>query len=292
MLTFFTDESYVSGGDAREYELSIYGGLVLDEASFRELTTFIYELKKSYVFPQELELKWRFEEVWDNMRRIGYLEEGITKRTHPELFQSFKEDYNGLKNKILNKISNSAVKIIIAVRPNKLLSTASSKSVEYSIGAVARKFEKLLDKEGKFGVILADKLPVKVNDSAVMDYEYIISLCCNGSNAVSFHRLISIVPTIDSNVSPIHQINDIVLGVVQYYILEFIRKTNDPARNTDMAKSLFSQLAENFYKSANGRYTVNSGILLYPPKNTRQKTRAGVFLDNLEVQLKSDFNII
>ncbi|MFA5261941.1 MAG: hypothetical protein WC450_12000 [Candidatus Omnitrophota bacterium] len=292
MFTFFADESYVDGGEAREYKLSIYGGLILDEDSFRKLTNFIYDLKDSYVYPQELELKWRFEKVWDNMRKIGRIDKSITKTTHPELFRSLKNDYDELKKKVLNEVSGSAAKIIIAVRPDGFLNISNRKSIEYSIGAAARKFEKLLEREGKFGIILADELPKKVKDNAVMDYEYIIQLCCRGSNAVSFHHLISIVPTINSNVSPIHQINDIVLGAVQYYILEFIRKINDPSRDMDLAKSLVTQFKDNFYKSIDNRYIINSGILLYPPKNTRRGTRAGIFLDKLEAQLKADFNII
>lgn len=292
MLIFFTDESRVEGADAREYQLSIYGGLILDEDTFRDLTTFLYQAKERYVLPQEVEVKWSNVNVLENMKRIGRINKNMTRQTHPNFFKSFKDDYDKFKEEILEKVSNSSAKIIVAIRPNRLLRTSNERNIEYSIGAVARKFEKLLEKKDKYGIILADELPRKVRKSAVMDYEYVIDLCCHGSNSVSFKRLISIVPTIDSNASPIHQINDVVLGAVQYYILEFIRKIKNPAKNIDLAKSLFGKLTENFYKSADGRYTTNSGVLLYPPKNTRRNTRAGVFLDALEGQLKSDFNIL
>lgn len=285
MLTFITDETSVQGKDGQLYGLSIYGGLVLNESDFKELSDFIYKLKDNYVLPQELDLKWRFESVWENMRKIGHIPKAFTRKTHPELYNSLKEDFNVLKGKILDKVSTTHAKIIIVIRPNKLLNASNEQMVTYSIQSLVRKFEKILERERANGIILADELPERLTKNEVIDYSYILKLSRNASD-----QLISIIPTIDSCISPLHQINDIVLGAMQYYMLEFIRKLNGN-QITDTAKNLLAKIVDNFYKSSTGGYVINSGILLYPPKNSRKNTTAGVFLNQLEKELENDFNI-
>lgn len=293
MLSFFADESLINGREMREYRLSLYGGLILNEERFRDFTTFLYDLKKKYVFPQTLEFKWRFKSVWDNMKKIGYLKKDITKETHPDLFESLKSDYDDLKTEILDYVSNSDAKMVIAIRPNELLNASEEQNIKYSIEAVSRKFEKVLEREdGDYGILLADELKKKLNRGDIIDYEYILNLCCYGSNSISLQHLILIVPTICSHISPIHQINDILLGTIQYYLLEFMRKLRDDDRDISLATNRFGKITGNFYKSIDGRYTINSGILLYPPKNTREKTSAGIFLNKLERQLATDFDIL
>ncbi|MBI2054645.1 MAG: DUF3800 domain-containing protein [Candidatus Sungbacteria bacterium] len=291
MLTFFTDESNVQGSDAQEYDLSIYGGLILDEVKFRELTNFLYELKRKYVLKQQIELKWGFHEVWKNMVKVGHIDKNFTAQNQPALYKSSREDYDKLKEEVLDEISRTKAKVIVAVRPNKLLGSSIGQRVEYSIDAVARKFEKVLGREKDFGIILADELRKKLKGEDVIDYEYILELCYNGSGLIHLDRLISIVPTVDSCISPIHQINDILLGAIQYYMLEFIRKLKGKDKNFNLATRLMGKISKNFYRSRGGRYTINSGLLLYPPKNTRQATRAGSFLNKLEKQLETDFEI-
>ncbi len=290
MYTFVTDESRVYGREAQEYGLSIYGGLVMNERTFSDLTKWIYKLKERYVLPQELDLKWRFETVWNNMRRIGHVDSKFSKSSHPEMYKSLKEDYDGLKSEIVDEVSESDARIIIAIRPNRLLQATSSQAVDYAIRAVAKKFERFLRREGDLGIILADELQPRLSPNDVIDYQYILKLCHAGSGG-KFDRVINIVPTIDSCVSPIHQINDIVLGVMQYYVLEFMRKLNDSNWNIDAAKNHLEKITKNFYTSAKGGYIINNGILLYPPKINRMATTAGLFLDKLEAQLKTDFNI-
>ncbi len=284
MLIFVTDESI--GGKNNDF--SIYGGLILGEQSFRNLTTFIYDLKKRYVYPQHLELKWTFRDVFENMKRVGYVGKNVTRSTDPNLYNSLKSDYDRLKEEILDEISKSKSKIVVAIRPNQLLKTNLARNTEYSIGAVARKFEKVLAINNKFGVILADELIPRVNNTETIDYQYIIELCCNGSYNVSFNKMISIIPTVNSHASPVHQINDILLGAIQFYILEFIRGST----NSNLAKNLLNKIVGNFYRSTGGKYVINNGILLYPPKNNRLNTAAGRFLNKLEAQMKLDFGIM
>jgi len=291
MLTFFTDESAADRGGAENYKLSIYGGLVLTEPTFYELTDFVYKLKDRYVMPQHLEIKWRFESFWENMRRVGHIDKAITRKTHPEAYESFRDDHKKLKGEVLDRIAESDAEIIVALRPNKLLGASDEQIVQYSIAAVARKFEKLLGNRDEFGIICADELPKRINPNAVTDYEYVTDLCCRGSGSLVFEHLISIIPTMNSHVSGIHQINDVVLGAIQYYALEFIRSFADPSRNFDTAKAILIKIIRNFHK-AGGKYVVNNGLLMYPPKVTRQNTAAGRFLDRLEQQLKSDFGIL
>ena len=292
MITFFTDESIADKGGAEEYKMSIYGGLILSELSFKELNKYVYQLKDRYVLPQQLEIKWNFEQYWKNMRKVGYLEKDVTKKTHPSLYESFREDHKKLKNQILEKVAATDLEIIVVIRPNKLLRATEEQEVKYSIAALARKFEKLLQAKNELGIMLADELEEKINPDAVIKYEYILELCSRGSGSVSFDRLISIVPTIYSHVSPIHQINDIVLGAIQFYILEFIRKLENPAKNVDVSKEILEKIVGKFLRSDRGSYVINNGILMYPPKVNRHNSAAGVFLNKLERQLKVDFGIL
>lgn len=292
MLTFFTDESHIKKDHDVDHNLTVYGGLVLSESTFYDLNQFVYKLKDKYVLPQEMEIKWSFEGYLESMKRIGYLDKTISKKSHPNLYESFKPDHVNLKNEILDKVASSDVKIIIAIRPNKLLNATENQDIEYSIAAVARKFEKFLLQENQYGILLADDMKRKIHSKAVIDYEYILKLCCRGSGNVVFNRLISIVPTINSHLSPIHQINDIVLGTIQYYILDFIRGLNGPTRNRNQARDIFGKIKEKFLTSSQGSYVINNGILMYPPKVSRSGTEAGKFLDKLDRQLEDDFGII
>ena len=290
MIIFCTDESS-SLKRSGEHKFCIYGGLLLSESKFKELAKFIYKLKDRYLLPQKLELKWRFGSVWQNMIKIGRIKSGITKESHPELFKGLKEDYDKIKDEILNKISQSKARIIVVIRPSELLQATHEKDIEYSIKAVAQKFEKILRKEKKLGIILADELPPKIKKNDAINYEYILDLCSSGTGLITLDYVTLIIPTIDSCISPAHQVNDIILGAIQYYILELIRKIRDPNWNMDIAKGLMKKIAKNFHVSSPGGYVINNGILLYPPKINRRHTNAGIFLDRLEKQLKIDFNI-
>lgn len=287
MYVFIADESIVR--ESTVHRLSIYGGLILDEETFQEFSTVIYKIKEKYLYPQELELKWRFQTVWESMKRIGYVQDDATTK---ESRESFKKDYDVVKNEILKIISESNAKIVIAIRPNALLHASDELNVEYSIAAIARKFEKILDREGEIGIILADELKKRLYPEDKMDYQYILNLCCYGAGLGKFENLTSIVPTINSCVSPIHQINDILLGAVQYYLLEFSRSLVRTDYDFELSKSFVTLIKDNFYQSVTGGYTINSGILLYPPKSSRKATPAGIFLNKLQRQLTDDFGII
>lgn len=293
MLIFFSDESLIKGDGAAAYGIALYGGLILDKCQFKEMSDLVFKLKKKYLYPQELDLKWRFASVWENLKKVHFTGDlaTATKSSHPEAYESFKSDYERFKEDLLNEVSGHDVKFVIAIRPNKLLNASDEQNIKYSIEAVARKFEKILEKENELGVILADELRRRVSSEEKIDYQYILDLCNKGSKDTIFKRLISIVPTINSGVSPVHQLNDILLGVVQYYIFQYIRKLKDQIVNNDEAKRLFAKLVKIFYKT-NGKYTINSGVILYPPRNTRRDTPAGVFLDKLEKQLETDFGLI
>ncbi|MDD4290061.1 MAG: hypothetical protein PHH83_02165 [Patescibacteria group bacterium] len=291
MYIFFTDESKTQGEEGKVYDLSVYGGLVLDKEQTQELTNYIYDLKDSYLYPQTLELKWRFKTVWDKMKKVGFISEEITAKDKPESYESFKNDYETLKNKILDKVANSSVKIVVAIRPNRLLHASEEQDIEYSVGAITKKFRKILVDHDKCGIILADELRKKLRDSDIINYEYILNSCSSNRQNLDGGKLLLVVPTIDSCISPIHQINDILLGVIQYYILEFMRKLNDDDWDMSNARNMLNKIVDKFYKSRSGGYIINNGILLYPPKITRKETQAGIFLNKLERQLKTDFNI-
>lgn len=291
MLIFFTDETYVHAKEVSAYGLSIYGGLILTEDDISDLTSFLYKIKDNYVLPQELELKWSFVSVWEKMKRVGHIDKSFTKSSHPELYDSLKEDYNKLKNEVIKKVSESSVRIVVAIRPNNLLGGSEIKNIEYSIAAVTKKFKKILESKNEVGIILADELRPKLQSSDTINYQYILKLCKFGFDPSAEDRLLSIVPTIDSCISPIHQINDIVLGALQYYMLQFMKNIGDKGHSMDKARELLGSLVEKFYKTGREGYIINNGILLYPPRNSRQLTRAGIFLNTLEKQLEEDFNI-
>lgn len=291
MYIFFTDEASVHGKGGKSYGLSIYGGPILDEKQTIDLTDFLFELKNSYVWPQELELKWRFETVWENMRKIGYIRREFTKDNQLDLYQSLKSDHEEMKNKVMERVSSSSAKIVIAIRPNKLLGASEETNIEYSVGVIAKKFRKILRDENEVGILLADELRKKIKNDDIIDYQYILRLCCQSRNCGEVDPLLLIIPTIASCVSPIHQINDTILGAVQYYILEFMRTLENDRWDMYKARGILDKITGNFYKNTKGGYIINNGILLYPPKNTRKETRAGIFLNKLENQLKIDFNI-
>jgi hypothetical protein len=138
--------------------------------------------------------------------------------------------------------------------------------------------------------MLADELRRNLSDDEKIRYEYILDLCCNGSYDRNFERLVALVPTISSSISPLHQINDVVLGSMQYYLCEFIKSIRPGSAHqlSEEAKRLMGLFSDRFYKSATGDFTVNSGILMYPLRGSRGP--AGRLRTKLENQLGIDFN--
>lgn len=297
MKLFFTDESEVNPGGhsdlVKDCEMFIYGGVILNEEQFRNLTDFLYDLKDRYEFPQKMELKWSFISIWNQMKKFEYIKPEFNSKNPPGLYDSLKEDYDNLKEEVLRKIAEEQIPIVIAIRPDGLLNATDDQRVQYSVEAVCRKFEKILKKEENYGLVLADELPRIGSDS--IKYEYILDLCYSGSGKVNLDQVISVIPNTISDLSPIHQLNDILLGCIQYYILQFMKVYDGiNARGVKISKKLMGIIADNFYSITINQYqeyVLNSGILLYPPGNNRKDTRAGRLLDALEGELYKDFEI-
>jgi len=74
-------------------------------------------------------------------------------------------------------------------------------------------------------------------------------------------------------------------------MFEFMKKLEDDSFDMFKSKGAVSKIVNKFYKSRNGGFIINNGLLLYPPKINRRNTPAGIFLNKLEGQLKEDFNI-
>lgn len=303
MHIFFTDEakaSDISGGKRPEKaDRFIYGGIIIPEPSLKDVNMFLHHLKEEFEIPQEVELKWGFAnflEIWQRFPNIDESRRNLSKARNPQLYNSLRDRYNKLKEEIFNFISTrQEIKIVFALRPIKLLKTQKPQALKFSLANIGEKFEKFLNKINDIGIIAADNfLNSKVDRK--QEHSNLIKLLYQGSGRLKFDKIVWIIPNVISELSPAHQINDVILGCFCYYIYAYTKKLDGEPSTLDIARPLLAKIIDNFLVSKpnrfGGRLVLGSGILVHPPRSTRSPdTWTGQFLDGLEYQLREDFSI-
>lgn|GEM_PF-821737 len=256
MKLFFVDDSNIDADDKLEF--FIYGGIILGEESVRSIILNFISIKEKYGVPASRPVKW-----------VNYvIKNGPVEKIDPETHRK-------IKSAVLEMISKTECRIIIYLAPhyfyqNKNLSGGGKRftidldkqinAVKLAINICAEKFNKYLKETNCFGLILADNFgegKIKSElDKHCLDIYPRGTINFKGEVSCELERVCYPILKTKFDYSPVHQINDIVLGAIQHSLKE-------------IARDLIGQLKDNFWSNKNGKI-LDFGVSIYPKEPKTQ----------------------
>ena len=186
--------------------------MIIEESIIRDLVINYIKIRKSKRIRDDAEIKWT------NVNDLDPTEQKI------------------LKNDILNLIKETDCRIIIYLAPqdfyHKLkLETQNGikkikfqmdknkylKALQYATNICLQKFNQYLACIGERGLMLADE-----SGSCKKEIQkHCFSLYPEGTSRSALNQIAYVTIPIDSLYSPIHQINDVVMGAIQHSLKEY-----------------------------------------------------------------------
>lgn len=229
MKLFFVDDSNIT----KEEYLSffIYGGIIVDGNTIRDLIKCFLKIKLDHNIDPNIEIKW------DNINNLDPTEAKT------------------LKNDILKLVKTSDCKIIIYLAPQDFYHNIRSKikkgklsiksridpdkyirSLKYATNVCMQKFNQYLEEINNIGLVLADESGYCKKEMR----SYYFSLYPEGTEKTQLNRIAYIIIPVDSCYSQMHQVNDIVIGAIQYSLKEFKYNFLPLLKNNFWSKKILS----------------------------------------------------
>lgn len=245
MKLFFIDDSNISYD--KKLDFFIYGGLLGDAKDISDLSRNLYKIKEREGIDKKFPIKWP-NSKWQGKE--------LDKDLHDKL-----------KDEILKVVSESNCKIIIYLAPQDFYHELSHhgtkfklvintkkliRSFKFALNVCFQKFNQYLIENDNFGIIFVDDFGTNCKKELI---EYCFNLYPKGTEKSKLERIVYPIIFTSNECSPIHQINDIVLGAIQYSLREATR-------------NFLPIIKKNFWvKNISGRKQVGGyGVNLYPQK--------------------------
>ena len=210
MKIYFIDESNIAVDSKLEF--FIYGGIVLGAEDIQKLGTELCVIKEKNNIPKERPIKW------ENIRWKGI-------QLDPKIHSSIKQE-------VLQLVSNSSAEIIIYLAPHDFYHSYKVKgrtfkktidkdrqilSMKFALNICLQKFNQYLSMTNESGLVIADQFADGLNEELL---SYCLGLYPGGTMKSKLECIIHPVLLADNEYSYIHQINDIVLGAIQFSLKE------------------------------------------------------------------------
>jgi hypothetical protein len=243
---FITDETNIA--DDSPFKFFIYGGLVVDEQDMRSLCRKLLAIKRAHHIDENRPIKW-VNKKWEG---------------NPPLDTA---THNQIKEEILNLIQTSDCKIIIYLSPQdfyhittfagfkikrKIDHALHLTTQQYAVNVCLGKFNDYLMSVDKRGLIIADTFV----DGFKRDMTaHCFSIFSSGTAFSRLERVIFPIVQVNNEYSQIHQLNDIVLGCIQYSLRE-------------ISYNFLPIIKDNFWKGSGVSHMnmFGRGINIYPKK--------------------------
>ncbi|MEI8130249.1 MAG: DUF3800 domain-containing protein [bacterium] len=246
MKFLITDESNITSDD--KFEFFIYGGIIVDEKELAPLCKKVLKLKSHYGIKHERPIKWT-NNNWNG--------EGILDATiHAEFKQRILEMVSKSKCKIIVYLAPhdfyhdmSFVDMIIKFRINK---SRQLQTTKYGMNVCLHKFNQYLESIRENGMVISDCFEQAFTSHMT---GHCFSAYANGIDYSDLRYIIYPVVQISNEYSQIHQINDVVLGAIQYSMKE-------------MAYNFLPIIKDNFWKSDDTDLNtiLGKGFNVYPKR--------------------------
>jgi len=219
MYLYIVDEASVNWD--KKIGFFMCGGIIVDMDSAKSLTNSLGEIKDKYSLPQERPIKWT-NNAW---------KAGGEGPLDPEIFKSLKRD-------ILSAFKKSGAKIIVVTSPQsffhefkvddegsivlnkdnepimKIVQEKIVRSHTYGMNDSMNLFNTFLEENDSRGMIICDTFP----DVAKRELEEMCECvfpCSGPKERISFPTM-----QIANEKSPLHQVNDVVLGSIHWSLRE------------------------------------------------------------------------
>ena len=270
MKIFFVDDSNIETDDKLEF--FIYGGLIASPDHIRSIIKEFYKIKNSNGVKDDRPVKWancKFDKIC------------LDPAKHKKI-----------KNDVLELVAKTECKIIVYLAPHyfyhnqnfsgvgkkyKINPEKQIKAVKYAINICAEKFNDYLRSIDSHGLIFAD-------DFGQGNIKKELTKHCHDiypDGTVNYRGIVSseleriVYPVVETrfDYSPMHQINDIVLGAIQHSLKE-------------ISDNLIDKLKDNFWEN---KQIINSGFNVYPKnsKTAAMSTKLQI-LENKFIRLVSN----
>lgn len=210
MKLFFVDDSNITKEE--NFGLFIYGGLIIDESNIRDLIKDFLKIKQAHNIDFSIELKW------DNVNnldptRAKTLKDGILKLVQKSTCKIiiYLAPQNFYHKKTIRKNKNGRFSKCIIDNEKYI------KALKYATNICSQKFNQYLANLNERGLILSDE----TNSCKKEMRKYCSSIYPDGTNFSPLANIAYVIIPIDSGYSQMHQINDIVIGAIQYSLKEF-----------------------------------------------------------------------
>lgn len=248
MYLYFTDETNTTSN--KRLEFFMYGGIIAHERTVLKLVKDLHRIKEDHDIPRDVPVRWKNE----------YKKKEITSE----------DKFRILKNDVLDVFTKSEAKIVLSLSPHDFYHTVKIKgnhsipkinpekecrTYEYALNTCLQKFNEFLGQEDEVGCVFADEFGSKKLKQHLN--KHCFDAFHDGTKYSSLKRIIYPVIQLDSDYSQVHQINDVVLGSIQYSLKE-------------IQYNFLPKLKHNFWCS-NGKIN-NHGVNIYP-KSPKGGTR-------------------
>ncbi len=263
MKFFITDETNIV--ENCEFKFFIYGGLVVDESDMRSLCRKVLALKRGKNIDENRPIKWT-NVKWGK-------EPKLDNAVHTEI-----------KDEMLTLVGKSECKIILYLSPqdfyhiNTIAGIKIKRSIDntkhlqtqqYAVNVCLGKFNEYLNSINKRGVVIADTF---VDSFKKEMTSHCFETFSKGTNYSKLERVILPIMQIGNEYSQIHQLNDIVLGAIQFSLRE-------------SSYNFLPKIKDNFWKSHTANYMTvfGNGVNIYP------KTAKSEHIRKITVETKEKF---
>jgi hypothetical protein len=249
MFTFFVDESGITS-DSRWFILST---TCIDGDLLKEVGVELDKIKTDFGLPPSIEIKWNLRDTNSILQKNN-----ISPLTDPQ--------HTEIKKKILKIVSDrsSGIKIYLYLSPRVWFSQQRWRSYDYALNVVLKKFKRLAVREGTLGFVLLDELSGLAAGLKKEEIRILLQTYIHNFFTLPENRALSlIIPQVNSCISCGHQINDIVAGLLNYYLQNYDKTLAIRSQIVQSIRSISGNIPSNFQRGSSTA-VLNAGLFVYP----------------------------
>jgi len=308
-------------------DLFLYGGIIVSEKEAVKIIDYVDSIKEKHGVPIEVPIKWNFTkflEKWQQLSPETWPEIQTDRLNRTKLYSKWQSIHKVIKEKIIDcfiQLKNAYIVLIIV--PLNFYKLSYFQCYENLVTRIAKKLNILLKKRAELGILFLDQFPTiipqqnkiyrktdYINKKNLKQRIYsIITHLRRSDTRWPSSCILEIIPGVETNlgISRLGQVNDIILGVVQYYFQTYVNlhlyNLQQATRQRELSKKIFSKILPKFLtqftSTKQGFPILNAGLTIIPGKSKnretgkfeRKPTILGRYCNEIENLLKVDFHV-
>lgn len=258
MYIAFLDES---GIGSKQSNFFMLGALCIDDEVLKDIGKGVRDIKNKFSIPPDVEIKWSITQTNEQLAKKGL---------QPIIYLTHKEIKKQLLNLIM-QFDQNKIFILWIISPLIFYTNQKWRSYDYALNILLKKLKENIDGYKTTGIVLIDELSglaVGMNATQIRGLmeNYIHTFQKDEDNS----SLTLFVPNVNSTISYGHQVNDILIGAISYYLYKIHQPKDDVTTEIiDYINQLSKNIPANF-RNDKKVAVLNAGIMIYPQKQIRQ----------------------